>query len=193
MDHQIIGSSPHSLDHLFIRSMDHLIIWSLDWIVTSLSSSSVAPPLNCTFTRYQSYYYVHFLIKTRIKSCQIIFTSRQIKSYRVFFLTLYRAGGSMRFIRVPPYESRVKLTNFLFSWENGAILLSGKGYNTFDPPKIHRFPRNYKSWSNLPNFHKGGLLRTSQSPWKSHFFQTISWGGSWYPKVVNPFVWHQSW
>ena len=47
----------------------------------------------------------------------------------------------------------------------------GRGYNTFDPPKNYRFPRNYKSWSNLPNFHKGGPLRTSQSPWKSHFFR----------------------
>ena len=39
----------------------------------------------------------------------------------------------------------------------------GRGYNTFDPPKNHRFPRNYKSWSNLPNFHKGGPLRTSST------------------------------
>ena len=37
----------------------------------------------------------------------------------------------------------------------------GKGYNIFDAPKIHHFPRIYKSWSNLPNFHKGGPLRTS--------------------------------
>ena len=34
--------------------------------------------------------------------------------------------GPMRFVRVPPYENGVKLTNFIFSWENGAILLSGK-------------------------------------------------------------------
>ena len=27
--------------------------------------------------------------------------------------------GSMRFVRVPPYESGVKLTNFVFSWQNG--------------------------------------------------------------------------
>ena len=33
---------------------------------------------------------------------------------------------SLRFVRVPPYESGVKLTNFYFSWVNGAILLSGK-------------------------------------------------------------------
>ena len=29
------------------------------------------------------------------------------------------------------------------------------------PPKNNRFPRNYKSWSNLLNFHKGGPLRAS--------------------------------
>ena len=49
----------------------------------------------------------------------------------------------------------------------------GIGYNTFDLKKNHRFPRNYKSWSNLPNFHKGGPLRTSQSLWKSHFFRPL--------------------
>ena len=49
----------------------------------------------------------------------------------------------------------------------------GRGCNTFDPNKMHRFPRSYKSWSNLPNFHKGGPLRTSQSPWKSHFFRPL--------------------
>ena len=28
----------------------------------------------------------------------------------------------MRFVRVPPYESGVKLTNFTFSWQNGEFL-----------------------------------------------------------------------
>ena len=34
--------------------------------------------------------------------------------------------GSMRFVRVPPYESGVKLTNFTFSWQNGEFLWDQK-------------------------------------------------------------------
>ena len=34
--------------------------------------------------------------------------------------------GSMRFVRVPPYESGVKLTNFIFSWQNGEFWWSQK-------------------------------------------------------------------
>ena len=37
----------------------------------------------------------------------------------------------------------------------------GRGYNRFDTKKSHRFLRNYKSWSDLLRFHKGGPLRTS--------------------------------
>ena len=37
----------------------------------------------------------------------------------------------------------------------------GRGYKSFYPKKNYRFPNNSKSWSNLPNFHKGGPLRTS--------------------------------
>ena len=32
----------------------------------------------------------------------------------------------MMFIRVPPYESGVKLTNFTFSWQNGEFLWDQK-------------------------------------------------------------------
>ena len=32
----------------------------------------------------------------------------------------------MRFVRVPPYESGVKLTNFTFSWQNGEFLWDQK-------------------------------------------------------------------
>ena len=67
----------------------------------------------------------------------------------------------------------------------------GKGCNTFCPKTNHHFARKIQSWSILLHFHKGGPLRTSQTS-KSHFFQTMSWGGSRYPKVVNPFVWCQS-
>ena len=34
--------------------------------------------------------------------------------------------GSVRFVRVPPYESGVKLTNFSFSWQNGDFFWSQK-------------------------------------------------------------------
>ena len=34
--------------------------------------------------------------------------------------------GFLRFVRVPPYESGVKLTNFKFSWQNGAFLWGQK-------------------------------------------------------------------
>ena len=41
----------------------------------------------------------------------------------------------------------------------------------------------------MPNFHKGGTLTNLIDPLKKSLFQTISWGGSWYLKVINPFVW----
>ena len=34
--------------------------------------------------------------------------------------------GSVRFVRVPPYESGVKMTNFSFSWQNGEFFWSQK-------------------------------------------------------------------
>ena len=33
---------------------------------------------------------------------------------------------NVRFVRVPPYESGVKLTNFTFSWQNGELLWGQK-------------------------------------------------------------------
>ena len=52
----------------------------------------------------------------------------------------------------------------------------GRGYKTFDSIKCHRFHRKNKSWSNLPNFHKGGPLRTSEAPRKDAFSdQQLEW------------------
>ena len=53
--------------------------------------------------------------------------------------------GPMRFVRVPPYEKKAKLTNFYFSWENGAILLSGKCCPLFHSKHCqrHNGPRNW--------------------------------------------------
>ena len=39
----------------------------------------------------------------------------------------------------------------------------------------------------------GGTLTNLIDLLKKSLFQTISWGGSRYLKVVNPLVWHQSW
>ena len=39
-------------------------------------------------------------------------------------VTFFR--GSMRFVRVPPYESEVKLTNFVFSWQDGEFFWGKK-------------------------------------------------------------------
>ena len=46
----------------------------------------------------------------------------------------------------------------------------GRGCNTFDPPKYHPFPRNYKSWSNLPNFHNEPHRRPVKVTFSDHQF-----------------------
>ena len=107
-------------------------------------------------------------------------------------LLYYYQGGAY----LPPPSNNVKFNHvdehprpqfFLtiphFEW--------GSGCNTVGSKKIHNFARKMKSWSILLHFHKGGPLRTTD-PLKKSLFQTMSWGGSRYPKVVNPFVWCQS-
>ena len=114
------------------------------------------------------------------------------KSTNSFFNPIITRGGAY----LPPPSNNVKFNHvdehprpqfFLtiphFEW--------GSGCNTVGSKKIHNFARKMKSWSILLHFHKGGPLRTTD-PLKKSLFQTMSWGGSRYPKVVNPFVWCQS-
>ena len=86
---------------------------------------------------------------------------------------------SMRFVRVPPYEIWANWTNFCRSWENGDFLEGQKCCILF----------------HTQNEEKKQSIRylLSSQPWKKSLFQTVSSGGSWFLKVVNPHVWHQSW
>ena len=60
------------------------------------------------------------------------------------------------------------------------------------PKKITVFPGTKKVGPICPTFIRGDPYEPQRLPEKS-IFQTISWGGSRYLKVVNPHVWHQSW
>ena len=71
----------------------------------------------------------------------------------------------MRFVRVPPYESGVKLTNFYFSWENGAILLSGKCCPLFHTQNEELSKKNWRMYmyvqSRIRKYVTGGQIRPS--------------------------------
>ena len=66
------------------------------------------------------------------------------------------------------------------------MTFSIKEVTDFIPKKI-TVSQELKKLSNLAKCHMN-----LQKPMKKVTFQTISWGGSRYLKVVNPFVWCQS-
>ena len=53
-------------------------------------------------------------------------TFRYLEPPQLMVWKSYFFRGSMRFVRVPPYESGVKLTNFTFSWQNSEFLWDQK-------------------------------------------------------------------
>ena len=72
----------------------------------------------------------------------------------------------------------------IFSVEEGATRLTPKKFTVFTG-KIKVGPK-------CPIFIRGDPYEPHKPPEKS-LFKTISWGGSRYLKVINSFVWHQSW
>ena len=72
------------------------------------------------------------------------------------------------------------------------ILSMEEGTTLLTPKQITVFPGTKKVGQICPTFIRGTLTNLID-PGKKSLFQTISWGGSRYLKVENPFVWHQSW
>ena len=90
-------------------------------------------------------------------------TRNGLQDVQAEVLTLFDSGEGGRFAPTITF-SRIHVSICVYSiFFTFPHFECGKGYNTFDPPKIHHFPRIYESWSNLPNFHKGGPLRTSST------------------------------
>ena len=84
-------------------------------------------PQNCPFSVHLRKYFSDNLIsysdwhQTKGFTTFGYLESPQLMVWKSDFLT-----GSIRFVRVPPYESGVKLTNFTFSWQNGEFLWDQK-------------------------------------------------------------------
>ena len=94
--------------------------------------------------------------------------------YPVFWGYLHRSPSIFPAKGVLPYSCHVFAYTRVYMHIHVPIFFYNSSFlvrKCFGSKKIHHFARKMKSWSILLHFHKGGPLRTSQTPSKSHFFR----------------------